>query len=78
MKKKFRVLSLISFIISIIIFVLSYFMFHYLTDSGFTSVWQAEAGKPFVTELFADLGVLFLFSSIISLIISFIFFGDRK
>ncbi|MBR3610705.1 MAG: hypothetical protein IKL57_04475 [Oscillospiraceae bacterium] len=53
-------------------------MFHYLTDSGFTSVWQAEAGKPFVTELFANLGVLFLFSSIISLIISFIFFGDRK
>ena len=79
MKKKLKMLSLISYIISLFIFAGSYYMYHFLTPEGFTLVWHAECEKPFVTELFANLGVLFLFTSIISLIIAKIFFSeDRK
>ncbi len=78
MKKKFRILSLCSFCVSVLIFIVSYYMYHYLTPNGFTSVWQAEAGKPFITELFAILGVLFLFGSIFSFIISVIFFPKER
>ena len=79
MKKKLKKLSIISFITSILIFAGSYFMYHFLTPEGFTLAWHAECGKPFVTELFANLGVLFLFTGIISLMILKIFFSeDRK
>ncbi len=79
MKQKFINLSICSFIIAVLIFVLSYFVYHYLTPEGFSLIWHAEAGKPFVTELFANLGVLFFFSGIINLLIAKIFYSnDRK
>lgn len=77
MKGKFTKLSLCCLVLALIFFALSYVMFHHLTDNGFTAVWQSEAGKPFVTELVADLGVLFLFGSGMSALISRIFFPDK-
>jgi len=80
MKKKLTTLAVWCFVLSAVLLAASYFMFHYLTDAGFTTVWHPEAGKPFVTEMVADLGVLFLFSGIMSLITARIFFPneDRK
>ena len=77
-KKNFLILSLITFIIGIIVFGISYFMFHYVTDSGITLVWHPEAGKPFVTDLVGMFGVLNIFASLISLLIGLIFFRNIK
>ena len=77
MKKKFLILSLTTLIIGIIFLSLSYFFFHYVTDAGITLVWHEEAGKPFVTELIADFGLLNLFASLISFLISIIFFREK-
>jgi len=78
MKKKLLTLSGWCFVLAVILLVSSYFCFHYLTDAGFTTVWHPEAGKPFVTELIADLGVLFLFSSIMTQLIAWILFENPE
>lgn len=78
MKNKFKTLSKYSFIISLIIFVLSYFTFHFVTDAGITLVWHPECGKPFVTAMLAGLGVLFLFGSLMSLLIIHVFFKEEN
>lgn len=74
MKKKFLVFSACSLILSVLIFILTYFIFHYLTPDGFTSVLHAEPCKPFITLLFGILGTLFLFSGISAFLISLIFY----
>jgi len=76
MKKKLRVFAICSLIASLAIFVFSYILFHHMTPEGnFTSTWCDEPGKPLVTVLFAILGVLFLFSGLISTLARFVFFG---
>lgn len=70
--------SLITFIAGICVLAIAYFFFHYVTDSGITLIHQEEAGKPFVTSLIGQLGVLFIFSSAASLISSFVFFKEQK
>ena len=77
MKQKFRKLSSWSFLIALVLFALSFVMFHFLTDSGFTAVFQQEAGKPFITEMAGDLSVLFFFSGILCRMIAKIFFADE-
>ena len=77
MKQKMKKLSAWCFGLSLVTFALNYVCFHFLTDAGFTTVWQPEPGKPWVTLLVAVLGVLFLFGSIMSLLIGSIFFGDE-
>jgi tryptophan-rich sensory protein len=77
MKKKFRKLSLVSLIIAIVLFVISYVMFHYLGPAGFSSLWRPEPGKPFVTFLFAVWGVCFLFGSVASVLVAEIIYGDE-
>jgi len=74
MKQKFRKLSNRCFVLAAVLFVMSFVLFHFLTDTGFVTTWQPEAGKPFVTEMVADLGVLFLFSGILCRMIAGIFF----
>ena len=74
MKKKFLVFSACSLILSVLIFILTYFIFHYFTPDGFTSVLQTEPCKPFITFLFGILGTLFLFSGISAFLISLIFY----
>lgn len=78
MKQKFRKLSVWSFVLAAVLFALSFLLFHFLTDSGVTTVFQQEAGKPFVTEMAADLGVLFLFTGILCRMIEKIFFPNES
>ncbi len=77
-KKNFQKLALYCLIIGAVVLLISYFFFHYVTDEGITFVFHEEAGKPFVTNLIANFGVLFLFSSAMSLMISLIFFKEEK
>ena len=79
-RKKFLKLSLITGIIGVFVLAVAYFFFHFVTDEGITLTWHPEAGKPFVTELIGNFGVLFFFASVISLLIAFIFCdnGDKK
>lgn len=79
-RKKFLKLSLITCIIGVFVLAVAYFFFHFVTDEGITLTWHPEAGKPFVTELIGNFGVLFFFASVISLLIAFIFCdnGDKK
>ena len=74
MKKKFLAFSASSMTLSVLVFILTYFVFHYLTPDGFSSVWQTEPCKPFVTLLFGILGTLFLFSGVSAFLISLIFY----
>ena len=76
-KRSLRKFSLWCLILGIIIFIITYFTFHFVTDSGITLVFQQEAGKPFVTNMLGVLGILFVFLSIVSFISSFIFFDKE-
>ena len=77
-KRKFLKLSLYSFFISIVTFVVTYFCFHYLTDDGFTTIWHEEAGKPFVTNVLGTFATLMLFLSVASLLIMCVFCSNDK
>ena len=76
-KKSVIKFAVVNLIIGIVLLAISYFFFHYVTDSGITTVHQSEAGKPFVTELIGDLAVLFIFSSAVSFIYSLIFCKNK-
>ena len=73
-RNKLFKLSLVCLIIGIVVLAIAYFFFHYVTDDGITLVWHPEAGKPFVTDLIGQFGVLFLWSSAMSLILALVFF----
>ena len=70
---KFLKLSLITFTIGVAILVLAFFSFHYLTDTGISSIWNEEADKPYITELLGDLGIINIAVASTSLLIYFIF-----
>ena len=76
-KNKLLKLSLYSIIIALILFLINYYVFHFVTDDGFTTIFQKEAGKPFVANLIGQLGTLFVFLSGASLLSAFIIF-DKK
>lgn len=76
MKQKFLKLSLYTLISGFVVFIINYFFYHFVTDEGITFTWHEEAGKPFVANLIGMLGVLLLFTSFISLLISKIFFSE--
>ena len=78
MKKKFLIFSGVSSAISLAVFTFSYYLYHYYSESGFGTVWHEVPAKPLITELFAELGVLFLFCGIASFLISLIFFSDKR
>ena len=78
MKKKCCILSVCSFILALGIFVFTFHLYHHATaDCVFSAVWQTIPQKPFITLLFGVWGVTFLFSSVMSLLIGFIFFNDK-
>ena len=78
MKKKCYILALISFILSVAIFVFTYFFFHYVGPDGmFTHVFHKEAAKPFVSQLLGTFGVMFLFGGVFSMLIGKIFFSKK-
>ena len=72
-KNKFLKLSLYCLIISVIVFIINYFFYHFVTDEGISFTWNEEPGKPFVANLIGIFAVLFLFASVISLLIAYIF-----
>ena len=74
MKQKFLKLSLYTLISGLVVFIINYFFYHFVTDEGITFTWHEEAGKPFITNLIGNLAILFLFTSIISFIIRQIFY----
>ena len=76
-KNKFLKLSLYTFIMFVFVMIVNYFFFHFVTDDGITTQWQPEAGKPFVADLIGVFGVLFLFTSVLSLFIAFIFYKEE-
>ena len=78
MKKKFLKLSLITLITGIDFLIIAFFVFHYVTDVGITNVWQAEAQKPYITELIGDFAVINIATSFISFLISVIFFNNKN
>ncbi|MBQ9852012.1 MAG: hypothetical protein IJO37_03730 [Ruminiclostridium sp.] len=79
MNKKWKKLSLWSFGLALLQFVLSFLFFHYVTpDGAFTLVFREEPGKPMVSFLFGAFGVLFLFAGSMSRLIARIFFPAEK
>ena len=72
--KKLLKLSLVTLIVAVSLFIINFYFFHFVTDDGFTLTYHEEAGKPFITNLIGNLGILFLFTSIISFIIRQIFY----
>lgn len=66
LRKKLYKLSIACLIIAVFVFIINYFVFHFVTDEGITLVWHPEAGKPFVTELIGILGADMVFASIVS------------
>ena len=77
-RKNLLKLSLITLIIGLLVLAIAYFFFHFVTDEGITLTWHPEAGKPFVTDLIGFFGVLFLWSSAMSLISALVFFKKEK
>ena len=77
-RKKLVKLSIASFGISAFILTFNYFFYHYFTSKGFTSEFHKEPQKPFVSDLIGQLGVLFLFLSITSLLIAFICYEKKE
>ncbi|MCQ2799081.1 MAG: hypothetical protein MJ220_04275 [Bacilli bacterium] len=76
--KRLLIFSGINFGLALIMTVLTYILFHYYTDEGFTSIRQSEPAKPFMSDMFGILTVLFLFASIASLIAYFVFREYKK
>ena len=66
LRKRLNKLSIACLIIAVVVFIINYFVFHYVTDAGITTVWQPEAGKPFLADLVGILGENMVFASIIS------------
>ena len=78
MRKKLLKFSLCQFRISAVVLAINYFFYHFVTDDGITFTFHEEPGKPFVADLIGQLGVLFLFSAAVSLIVAFMFFDKEE
>ena len=76
-RQKLLKLSLICLIIGAAVLLIGYFFFHFVTDEGITLTWHPEAGKPFVSELIGDLGVLFLFASAFTALSAFVLLDGK-
>lgn len=66
LRKRLNKLAIVCLIIAIVVFIINYFVFHYVTDAGITLEWQPEAGKPFLADLVGQLGASMVFASIMS------------
>ena len=70
--------SLILLLIGLAVLAIAFYFFHFVTDSGITTTWQPEAGKPFVADLIGNLGVLFIFGSAVSALCALVLFEKEK
>ena len=72
-KREYLKAALIIFIISILLLVLTYFIYHHLgSDLLFHKEFNTTPAKPFVSELFGDLSVILLATSIFLFIVGLI------
>ena len=78
MRRKLQKLSLAQLMIAAVVFVINYFVFHFVTENGITTEWQPEPGKPFISKLIGTLGTLFVFGSVTALLASFILTDKEK
>lgn len=78
MKKKCCALSLWSFVLAVVTFAVTYFVYHYVKPEGQITAYRSEIGKPMVTLLLSQLGTMFLFVSIFSRGVACIVFGGEK
>ena len=79
MRKKFIILSVVSFALALAIFVFTFRLYHYGTaDLTFSDIRHDEPEKPFITLLFGVWGTMFLFSGVMSLVIRIIFFNKKR
>ena len=77
-RKKYFKLALWMFISFAVIMVISYFFYHFVTDTGISLTWNEEPGKPFVANMIANLGVMFLFGSITSVFLALLQDKEEK
>ena len=77
-RKKILLFSLINLIIAIVMLALTFYVFHFVTDSGLTLVYHKEAEKPFVAMLMGVFSVLCLFASLMSFMVVKIFFKKES
>ena len=79
MRSKLYKLSIVSFVIAFCIFLLSFYIYYFVrSEFSFTFIYKATPDKPYIVLLFGILGVLFLFSSIMSLAVKNIFLVRNK
>ena len=77
MRSKLFKLSGISAAMAVIVFVINYFFYHFVTDEGISTVFNPEAGKPFVADLIGQLGIHFVFLAIASFLIALVVFPKK-
>ncbi|MBQ3067327.1 MAG: hypothetical protein IJD18_04780 [Clostridia bacterium] len=70
--KKLVKLAIVCIAIAVLVLAIDYVIFHYVTDDGLTTKKQEETGKPLVTQLVAQFGVLFLLLGTASLLVAFV------
>lgn len=75
MNKNLKTLSNHSFLWALCLYAFTYVTFHFITPEGsFTTMWQAQCGKPFIALLFGLWGTMFLFAGVISRMVAHIIF----
>lgn len=75
-KKNLLKLALYSFIIAAVILAFSFYFYHFVTSEGFTLTYHKEPGKPFISNMIANFGVMFLFFSCVCLLINAVCFKE--
>lgn len=79
MRKKFFTLALVSFLIALVIYAFTYYMYHYIGPDGhFGALYQNAPVKPLVTVYFGIWGVMYPFIAVVSFLIGLIFFPKNK
>ena len=79
MRRKCFLMAAVSFVIAIAIYVVTYFMYHYMgADGSFGTVFHGSPGKPLVTVYFGIWGVMHQFAAVTSFLVGFIFFPKEK
>ena len=77
-RKKLVLLSIVCLLLALAVFYLDFWIYHYITPEGTVSpVFRQEVGKPLITQLLGNLGVMFLFSSLMSMVLAIIFGKGR-
>ena len=77
-KKHSLIISAIFAGTSLVMYVLTYICFHYVTDNGFTSVKQEEAGKPFVANCMGTFATLCMFGALVFLLLALVACNEKK